>query len=145
MSRFVFVSPLAGIWGGVGGADNTQNINTSTRAQAEPAIIMTFWWPVGDVSLLWFMLLQHISALPAWHEKTTCCLKAAAVCKSLNTRLHLLLIYESFEIKYWINHSVNKWSENGINSFITWKAVALNSLFMLQICISNWQNIFMIY
>lgn len=42
MSQIVFVLVLAGIWGGVRGADNTQNINTSIHAQAETGIIIPF-------------------------------------------------------------------------------------------------------
>lgn len=40
---------MEGIWGGAATADNTQNINTSIRAQAEPAVIKPF--SVGDFSL----------------------------------------------------------------------------------------------
>lgn len=43
MSRIVMDLVLAGIWGGVSSTDNTQNINTTIRAQAELAIIKLFW------------------------------------------------------------------------------------------------------
>lgn len=43
MSRIVMDLVLAGIWGGVSSTDNTQNINTTIRAQAELAIIKPFW------------------------------------------------------------------------------------------------------
>lgn len=58
VSRIVFVLALAGIWGGVVGANNTQNINRSIHpcAKLRRPSLKPFQWP----SLSTLMMLQRI-------------------------------------------------------------------------------------
>lgn len=105
MSRIVFVLALAGIWGGVRSTDNAQNINTSIRAQAEPAIIIPFWWPVGD---LFFVVIYSAAAHPCLHIQPGISMKNEPVAqrpqqsvnpiltKNLNIGLHLIIIFIIF-------------------------------------------------
>lgn len=53
---------MEGIWGGARAADNTQNINTSIRAQAEPAVIKPFQWGLFFVVI--YSAAAHILYLP---------------------------------------------------------------------------------
>lgn len=53
---------MEGIWGGARAADNTQNINTSIHAQAEPAVIKPFQWGLFFVVI--YSAAAHILYLP---------------------------------------------------------------------------------
>lgn len=59
---------MEGIWGGARAADNTQNINTSIRAQAEPAVIKPFQWGLFFVVI--YSAAAHYTC--RLYEKSTC-------------------------------------------------------------------------
>lgn len=93
-TRFSSVSPIVFVL--MLASDNTQNINTSIRAQAELAIIMTFWWPVGDFSLLWFILLQHNQ--PVVHRQSV----NLILMENSSTGLHLTSNYLHCRLTVWL-------------------------------------------
>lgn len=121
MSRILINLVLAGIWGEVRSTHNTQNINTSIRAQAERAIIKPFEW---------FILLQHIHAYTfnlALVRKINLLSKAHSsqeynpgFTKNLNQQLPLTIVFKLLFISLIIFQTTNNCLVNKMSKW--WSA-----------------------